>query len=234
MEKNLDLKDLSIVIAVRDHNPNMLTPDFLKGAGVIPTDWELARPLVLSARSTKIVFKNGIKIEAKPGAITFSEGMVEPKTPEQMAIADLASKYVAALPNLDYRAVGINPRRFTTFGDNPETAPKYIREKILSPGTWQEVGESQMQAGINLVYTINGAPVRLSINEAKLQMPEKEAIPAILFAGNFHHNLVMENGNDKLSVLQNKLNNWRIDWDAFQEILANKFLEQSQLNLAMA
>ena len=34
--------------------------------------------------------------------LAFSEGMVDPKTPEEMAIADLASKYVAALPNLDY------------------------------------------------------------------------------------------------------------------------------------
>ena len=234
MEKKLDIKDLSIVIAVKDHNPNILTPDFLKGTGVMPTDWELARPPVLSARSTKIIFKNGIKIEAQPGTITFSEGMVDPKTPEEMAIADLASKYVAALPNLDYRAVGINPRRFATFGDDPEAAHKYIKEKILSPGMWQEVGETPMQAGINLLYTVNSTTLRLGINEAKLQMPEKEAIPAILFTGNFHHDLVGENGKDKLSALQSQLEKWRMDWDAFQEILANKFLEQSQLNLVMA
>lgn len=234
MEHNSDIKDLSIVIAVRDHNPNMLTSDFLKGSGIIPMDWELARPPVLSSRTTKIVFKNGIKIEAQPGTITFSEGLMAPKTPEQMEIPRLASKYTAALPNLDYRAVGINPRRFATFGDRSQAAHRYLTEQILSPGIWQEVGDTPMQAGINLLYSLDGVPLRLSINEAKLQMPEKEAITAILFSGNFHHDLVAENGNDKLSVLQNRLENWRLDWDRFQEILEHKFLTQNHLDSIMA
>ncbi|ELS03019.1 hypothetical protein Xen7305DRAFT_00027370 [Xenococcus sp. PCC 7305] len=234
MDKNLDIRDLSVVVAVRDHNPNMLTPDFLKGSGVVPTDWELARPPVLSSRTTKIVFKNGIKIEAKPGIITFSEGLIEPKTPHEIEITKLASKYTAALPNLDYRAVGINPRRFKTFGDHTQAAHRYLTEKILSPGVWQEVGETPIQAGINLVYTINGVPLRLSINEAKLQIPEKEAISAILFSGNFHHDLVGENGNDRLSALQNQLENWLKDWDSFQDILVNKFLDQNHLDSIMA
>ncbi|ELS05641.1 hypothetical protein Xen7305DRAFT_00053910 [Xenococcus sp. PCC 7305] len=234
MAKNLKIKDFSIVIAVRDHNPDILTYDFLKSSGAMATDWELARPPVLSDRSTKIVLKNGIRIKAKSGNVSVSEGMVEPKTSEGMKIAELVSKYAAALPNLDYRAVGIKPRLFATFGDSSETAHKYITEKILSPGAWQEVGDKTMQTGINIMYSLNKVPLRLNIKEAKLQMFGQEAISSILFSGNFHHDLVRENEKDKLNILQNQLKNWQTDWDAFQDILATKFLNQTSWKSIMA
>lgn len=228
MAQHLDIQELSIVVAVSNHNPMMLTVDFLKGSGIVPTDWELARPPVLSQGSAQVSFRNGINIVAQPGMITFSQAMTADAKLEQVMVAEVAQKYVKALPNLDYRAIGINPRRFVSFGDSPDAAHKYITERILAPGGWQQVGDAPMQAGINLVYSVNGVPLRLGINEARLQMPEQEAIPAVLFAGNFHHELAVENGADRLSALERQIENWRVDWDAYQDILNTKFLTQTE------
>jgi hypothetical protein len=49
------IQDISIVLAIRNHSSTLLTPDFLNGSGVIPTDWELARPPVISPRGTHII-----------------------------------------------------------------------------------------------------------------------------------------------------------------------------------
>jgi hypothetical protein len=59
--------------AVQNYNPITLTPDSLKYSGIIPTDWELARPPVLSPSMAKIVFQSGVTIAAQTNRIVFSE-----------------------------------------------------------------------------------------------------------------------------------------------------------------
>ena len=226
MEKPLEIQDFSIVLATKNHNPTMLTPDFLKGSGVIPEDWELGRPPVLSTRATQVIFKNGVKIEAQPGNISFSEAMSQTKTVEQMEIPQIACRYAASLPNLDYRGVGINPRRFVTF-EAKEGAYKYIRETILSPGPWQDFGIAPVKAGINLVYNLERCLLQLAINEVMLKVRDKESpqeVPAISFVGNFHYPLRGKSGEERLQNLKQTINHWQEDLAAYQELIDSKFL----------
>lgn len=226
MNQTLDIQDFSIVLAIKNQNPTIVTPDFLKGSGVIPGDWELARPPVLSTQTTQIIFKNGIKIDAQLGSISFSQGLDSPQRQElkDIEIPDMARRYTASLPNLEYRGVGINPRRFVTFGDGVNQAHKYITETILSRGSWQDFGTSPMQVGVNLVYRLEGCQLRLGINEAQLQTPEREAIPAVVFTGNFHYDLTGESGGERLGNLQQILNNWQKDFLIYRELIDSKFL----------
>ncbi|MEM9544135.1 MAG: hypothetical protein AAGA60_32200 [Cyanobacteria bacterium P01_E01_bin.42] len=43
MSPNLAIQELAIAVAAPDSNPILLTPTFLKGSGIVPQDWELAR-----------------------------------------------------------------------------------------------------------------------------------------------------------------------------------------------
>lgn len=54
MKQSLDIQDFSIVLAARNHNPTIVTLDFLVGSGVIPGEWELAPPPVLSSQASQI------------------------------------------------------------------------------------------------------------------------------------------------------------------------------------
>jgi hypothetical protein len=128
------------------------------------------------------------------------------------------------LPNLAYSGLGINPRRFVTFSDRREQAHQYITETILSRGSWQDFGTAPVQAGINLVYTLEHCQLRLNINEARLQMPDTEAIPAVLFAGNFHYELTGESAEERLQHLHQALENWQSDFATYQELIDGKFL----------
>lgn len=219
----LDIQDFSIVLAAKDHNPTMANPNFLRASGVVPGEWELARPPVVSSQTVQIIFKNGIKLEAQPGTISFSQG-IDTNTFKNIELPSLARRYSVTLSNLAYRGVGINPRRFVTFGDRPEQAHQYITETILSRGSWQDFGTAPMQAGINLVYSLEHCQLRLGINEAKLQMPDTEAIPAILFAGNFHYELTGESAEERLQHLHQALDNWQSDFATYQKLIDGKFL----------
>ena len=113
------IQDLSIVLTAPNHNPTLLNPDFLTGTGIIPTDWELARPPVISTQGSQIAFKNGVTFLAQPGAITFSQSFAE-ATPETLDIPTIARKYATTLANLDYQAVSINPKQFVPFEHHPD------------------------------------------------------------------------------------------------------------------
>ena len=222
----LDIQDFSIVLAARDHNPRMISPDFLRGSGVVSGEWELVRPPVVSSQAVQIIFKNGIRIEAQPGTINFSQG-IDTDSVKNIELPSLARRYSVTLPNLAYGGLGINPRRFVTFGDRPDQAHQYITETILSRGSWQDFGTAPMQAGVNLVYTLERCQLRLGINEARLQMPDGKSIPAVLFAGNFHYELTGESAEERLKHLHQALDNWQNDFATYQELIDGKFLAGS-------
>lgn len=218
-----EFRELSVVLAARNHNPTMATPDFLKGSGVVPADWELARPPVLAQGGSQIAFKNGIRVEARPGRVTFSEGMGKNKPPEEMGVPDLALRYAAALPNLEYGGVGVNPRYFATFEAQLDGARLFIREKILCRGGWQEFGIAPVQAGVNLVFTLERCQLRLGISEVRLKLPERE-VPAVAFAGNFDYRVGGESPQERLEAVRRAVGHWQEDMAAFEQLIRGEFL----------
>lgn len=222
MNIDSNIQDLSIVLAVRNLNPTILTPDFLGGSGVIPTDWQLARQPSITARSSQIAFKNGVQLEAQQGSVNFTEGLTN-REPESLQIPDLVRRFAAALPNLNYLAIGINPRSLVSFDDESATA-SYITETILSSGSWQEFGNSPMQANVNLAYDLGRCQFRLNISEAKLKVGEEEPVPAIFFAGNFSYTLSGDSSDERLQALNRSLDGWKEDLAVYQDLINNRFL----------
>lgn len=235
MQHNLDIQDLSIILIIKSFNPNLLTPDFLQGSGVVPIDWVLAQPPILNRGKAQVSFSNGVNIVAQAGMITFSQAMAADVDLDGVLVGDLAQRFGRALPKLDYRSVVVNPRCFVTFEGAADAAHRYITERILVADGWQEVGDLPLQASVNLVYSLRGVLLRLSISEVQMQMAEgNESIGAVLFAGSFHHELVVGDGSsptgeERLSVLLRQIERWRGDWSDYQDILVRKFLVRNQL-----
>ena len=64
----------------------------------------------------------------------------------------------------------------------------------------------------------------LNINEARIQPPNQEAIPALLFAGNFGYQVAEE--EPRLSQLEQHLEQWQSDWQSFKDIVNQRFLQR--------
>lgn len=223
MNTTLVVQELVIVIAAKNHNPTILNPDFLKYSGIVPTDWELARQPIYTNRVAQVTFSNGISIVAEPQRVMFMEA-IDGKTSASVAVPGIARKYVQTLPNVEYQAMGLNPRGYATFDKQPDAARKYLSETLLSPGAWQEVGNAPMRATVNYAYTLEWGQFTLSVNEAALQQSDETNTPIVLFSGNFSYDIANITGEEKLNSLYQALSNWEADLATYKDIVNTKFL----------
>jgi len=151
MTPKITIQELALALTVKNHSPTLLNSDFLKHSGIVPPDWEVARPPIFSPQISQVAFTNGINIVAQSNAITFIESL-STKPLEDTKIPAVIRTYFEALPRTDYQTFSINPRSFVTFEEGDENAAsEYITSTLLSKGTWSDVGKDPVKAAVNLV-----------------------------------------------------------------------------------
>lgn len=90
------------------------------------------------------------------------------KEVSSVAVPGIARKYVETLPNVEYQAIGLNPRGYVPFDGQQDAARKYIGETLLSPGAWQDVGTAPVRTTLNYAYTLERRQFNLSVSEARV------------------------------------------------------------------
>jgi hypothetical protein len=223
MSQSLITQEFGIIIAAKNHNPTLLNPDFLKYSGIVPTEWELARQPISNQSVSQVAFTNGVLIVAEPTRVIFIQA-IEGKAAAEIVVADIAKKYVQTLPNVEYEAVGLNPRSYMTFVQQQDAARQYLAETLLSPGPWQEVGNTPVRATLNLVYTMDRCPFYLTVSEAALRNPDETSTPIVLFNGSFSYEVKSETAPERIGNLHQIIDNWQVDLATYQEIISTKFL----------
>ncbi len=217
--------DLSLVFAVGQYEPQVLTDEFLKAKSIIPSDWELAKPVETTPRQIELRFKNGVCITGQSGAIRWMESMVG-KTPDTLAIPGIARQFAAAVPSLGYRSVDINLRRYVTFADRQAGARHFIYKALLTPHAWQSVGNAPVRASIDLGFTLEQCLLRVNIQEGRLQLPEQEPISAVLFMGNYQYAIQGDAEAARLAKVDQALGNLSENLANFQALVDDQFLGQ--------
>ena len=220
-----NIEELTITIAAKKLSPSMLSPDFLKHTGIVPSEWELARDPITNTRGRQINFKNGLNVIAQPGSISFIEALSN-KDFEKLQFSQVATQYINKLPNAEYQALSIGPKIIVPF-EGEEGGKNFISEKLLADGPWQKFGDKPPQAALNLFYQLAQCQLSLNINPAKLQQPDETVISAILFAGNFTYPLTNIAATDKINKLSEIINNWTTDLKTFRELVYEKFLQKA-------
>ncbi|HAC62455.1 MAG TPA: hypothetical protein DCF68_02690 [Cyanothece sp. UBA12306] len=222
-----EIQEMAIAISAKNFNPTMLSEEFLKFSGIIDQDWELGKKPVLGTNISQVTFQNGVSIVVQPRNITFMQAIGTKETSE-LKIPSVAQKYVSKLPNAEYQGVSLSPKRLIPFPNTQDGAREYITKNLLAPGSWQEFGQSSVQAGLNLLYQLDRCQLSLNINEAKISMPDKSSISALLFSGNFNYSLTNVVQAERLEQLSQAINNWESDLKDFQEIVNQRFLAARQ------
>ncbi|MEA5596808.1 hypothetical protein [Rivularia sp. UHCC 0363] len=220
MNKTVQIQELAIAITAK-LNPSVVNLDFLKYSNIISSDWELARPPVYTKNLTQLVFQNGIAIVVQPNRIVFAEA-VDKKDIQEAIIAQLAIKYIEKLPNVEYQAVGINPKGFVTFTES-NGAANYLLKNLLASGEWREFGKTPVKAAIQLAYTLEDSQLNLTINEGLLKLAEN-SLPAVLFSGNFNYDIAGNNQEERIRDLHRILQNWNNNLETYQKLINDKFL----------
>ena len=217
-----EMQEITITVAAKNMTPTMLSEDFLKFSGIIPTNWELVKQPIMNPNYAQLTFQNGLTMVAQPGSLTFTEPI---RANQELQAPQVARQYVLKLPHADYQALNLTPKILVPLPGDPEAARNYIAEKLLAPGPWQEVDRVPVRAGISLMYPLERCQLTLNINEARIQPPNQEAIPALLFAGNFGYQ-VAEEDPERLTQLEQQLEQWQTDWQMFKDIVNQRFLQR--------
>jgi hypothetical protein len=221
MNKALTTQEVAIVIAVPSQNPSLLSEDFLKYSGIIPLDWQLARPPVYDERVAQLVFENGFSIALQADRVMFLEAIGE-KELADTAITQVTCKYVEALKLANFQAFGLNFRSFISYGLDSEAAADFVNSQVLAPRKWSKFTDKPVKSTVNLNYELkSGQSLNLAINEANIQFPEKEPESIVLFSANFNQDL--KDVEAKVQKIQALASNWQQDLQTLKELINEGF-----------
>jgi hypothetical protein len=212
------MQDLNFVLGLKQYNPVTLMPEFLQSSGIIPQNWEIEGPPLLTDRRILVKFNNGVTIEGQPGTIAFSQPLES-----DPVIAKLVAKYALTLPKLIYLGVKTNIRRFVNFEYHTDGVSRYLAEKIFRRGAWQNFGMAPMVAQIDLVYALPDCQFCLTIDEAQMTVRGKE-VPAVLFRGSFDYDIADDAVVRRLQKLNQAIQNCNRDISKFQAAIDDRFL----------
>jgi hypothetical protein len=222
MNKTLFVKEIAIAIATQASTPALLNLDFLKYSGTIPTDWELAQPPTQTATTTQLTFRSGVTILSQVNRIVFGQP-VDMQHVDQISVAAIAQKYIAALPQMNYRSVSIHLIGYVPFAENLD-ANRYLFETFLRPGAWQTIGETQAEAALQFTYTLEKVQLTLNIRAVTLGLAQKE-VPTVLFTANFNHPAVGEAQSERLQAVAQAIEQWQTDLSLYQTMIKTQFLQ---------
>jgi hypothetical protein len=228
--KKINLQEVAIVIAVKELDPTLLTPEFLNYTQIVPASWIVAGQPVRTLQGSQVTFENGVSVIAQPQRISFAELAVDKPTAE-LQIPNLAAKFVEVLANLNFVGVGINLRGYIDFGSDKRAARDFIFQNLLAPGAWQQMGTEPVQAGINLSYTFDDRRLNLNINEATLQLPDNQTSAIALFGGNFDYDVAGTIAPAAHTQrIKQIVTNWQRDFQLYQEVVDRFMLPNSMIS----
>jgi len=178
----LEIFDISVVVMAQDHNPTILHPSFLEFQEIVPKGWELAEPPICTPPFSIVKYKNGISFTIDNNRLQVLQAPPTKSIPDS-EIPNLAIKYIEKLPHVRYTTVGIN------FGAILyESEPgKYLMNKFLKRGTWNEDETTMKTLGLKLVYPFENGILSLSCDPGNLKKGEAaQIIRGIIVKANYH------------------------------------------------
>jgi hypothetical protein len=216
------IRELSIVVVAQNHNPTILNPDFLSRNEIVPADWNLAQAPVCIEPLAHVQYANGISVVSEPQKIVFTQHS-ELLEQETIVIAEMVRKYINAVPHVDYRGLGINPKGDIAFKTEEESR-RYIMERLIAPGPWQDYGEAPVRGSAAFVFQLGEARLHLKIQAVRRNVPGGIGPPVVVFLGNYHYDFTSVPRNNLLEVLNKALDNWGTCWVDYTKLVNSIFV----------
>jgi hypothetical protein len=182
----LTLGQFVISLKAASHNPTILNPDFLKREGIIDKDWELADDPLCWPQFARVAFKNDVQIVAEFDNLVFTEALWSHGA-ESLLIPDVATKYVHALPHVNYQTVTTNPTADLVVAK--DEIDSFVRKRFVRDGPWERFQRAKGRAVVEFTYPIKQGFFSLSVRNAVRAIPDDRQVPVMLFDGAFTRRL---------------------------------------------
>ena len=175
------LHSVSVVVTAEFHNPSVLNRDFLASRGIVPEAWEVVEVFSTPAASF-LSYGNGIQWTVDQSKLTVTENC-DSSFQDEYRVHPMVAEYLAALPNVPYRSLGLNfvlsMRR-----NDPGT---WLRQRFLKPGNWQK-GEPRILGLVpNFALDAGDAVCNISLSAGQAGSSEGKPVNSVIVNGNMHH-----------------------------------------------
>jgi hypothetical protein len=173
---------VSAVLVAKGHNPTILHPCFLKNEEIVPTDWELSQDPICTPPFSAVSFLSGFSfvVEQEKLQVNFTGDNADQQT--GMA-AEMAGKYAAKLPYVQYTAVGVN---FTVFVPLADPA-SFIIQRFIKEGPWDCADLKLAEARQNFTYAFDDHTLNVSVESGMKKSDNQQTNQSgIILHANYH------------------------------------------------
>lgn len=220
----IEFQQLAISFFAGEILPAFMTSNFLRESGIIPEEWEFAKPPEIDAQSGNVVFTNDVYISADVGTVTFSE-YLDTTNIDDAKVPNLASKWVNTLSRLSYQGVEISFNSFVSFEKENHPFCHYIPNRLLVNSDWKEVSDEPLRASLSLAYTLQGKKFDLKIDDVRLRDSDSSLQSGVMFCGNFPYELDGNTAVEKLMCINQLLELWQEYLAIYKNIVDKRFLK---------
>jgi hypothetical protein len=232
---DLEIPELAIVVAAQQHNPTILSAEFLAYNDIVPGDWTPSEDRFSTPVLSQVDYEDqGVSISCQPDKIVFTRANGDIRNSTEPDVAALAIAYVSALPHVQYTEVAIMIDGHVVVEQGMEEARRQVIDHYVAKGPWCDYGNGVEDAMVNLAFKFEGIGLRVAIFPALFVVPaiggseggedtERE-IPVIRYSANFQIGVEGEGRDQRIANLVERLGRWREWLETYLELVEQRLM----------
>ncbi len=185
---NIDVKitDLALVVLCGGNAPAVLSADFLRHRNVVPSNMEVVESACVSTPVySRVVYQGMLAITSDEERITVQEKLADHAEPTIAQAPEIATRLLAQFPNVQCKAVGINPAALVQHIDEASFT------KLFREGPWLSVEGALPECTARFSFRLPDRKLNIEF-AGKMQRTHDRAGTAatgLVMSGNFHHDI---------------------------------------------
>ncbi len=210
-----DLIEISITVVADSHNPTLLHPAFLSRHQIVPEAWQpVAESTICSLPFSVVQFTNGVAISAESQKLQVRQ-QNPAADPRASFVSEIARRYVHALPEVRYSAVGIN---FASFTGLASPAPRLV-EHYLPDGMWNQEDLRPVSLSLKLKYERPPRTVNVMVDPGKHLGTGGVERTGVILRFNFHRDLHTDGTSRPVEQVEEALNDFSLCASEFESLM---------------
>ena len=211
------LVEVSVVLVINGNNPSILNPDFLRHNEIVDSDLQLAAPPPVSTPLlSQVVFEGGIGVIADPERFVFSHHG-EMLATDTCKSPGIAKKFLERHPNMQYSAVGINPKSVARLDNRAEVDTTNM---LTGNGEWISFKGARPEIRVNATYEYETRKISMDIYKSMQKNENGLESYGVVFQANIHRDIPSMGVEERADVIMSILSNWESDISDFDDLVA--------------
>jgi hypothetical protein len=236
----LEIPELAIAIAAENHNPTVLNADFLVYNKIVPAAWTPSEDRLSTPVLSQVGYEEqGVGIVSQPDKVIFTRTNGDIRKEDDPDVAAIATKYVEALPHVQYKTLAASVQGHVIVDAGMEEAKRQTVSTYVATGPWCSYANGLDEASVTLTYKLESGTLRLTIGPAlyirsvDVGAPEgapgdetksTEELPVIHYSANFQDDVVGEGREERVANLLARLARWKEWLETYVELVEQKLL----------